>query len=178
MANWTNVPPTDREYSSYQILRTPPGNGLKCVILNHDVLGVMLHYWHGRSTPCNPTDCPACKDGHRPRWKGYVFVMSCRTRRVAILEFTERVYDTFNDARRRFGTLRGTTVTLTRTGSRANSPLMATFADTLEESDRLPNPEGLTDVLDRMWEVRQQTLQFDRGQMISELASNNGHLPA
>ena len=66
MVNWMNNPPDDQNQLSFRIIRTPAKGKITGIVLSPEPLGVLLHFWHGRSVPCDPRRCEACKDGHRP----------------------------------------------------------------------------------------------------------------
>lgn len=145
---------------------------IEMVCLSDQPIGTNLHYWRGRSTPCNQTDCPACREGHTPRWKGYLFICPIKTRRVLIFEYTQRAHQEFTDQLAKRNTLRGLVFSAGRLGAKPNSPLQILMTDTVVDPTTLPNPEDLAEVLERMWEVRQQELPgFDVEQLTRTLTN-------
>lgn len=172
MTIWTDSPPASDDTRTYQICRTPAKGKCRTVILSDSPVGVMLHYWKGRSTPCNRSDCEACKNGHRPRWKGYLYAMSERTRRIIIFEYPERPHPEVQAEEAKRKTLRGSILIAERTGTRPNSPVMISFEGTTPHLELLPTPTNLRETLERMWEVRQQPLDFLRANALAELPTN------
>ena len=166
MTLWTNAPSREAGSRSYKLMRTPPQTAIKAIILSEFPVGTQLHYHRGRTLPCNPQDCPACKAGQKPRWKGYVYAMSESTRQIVIFEYTERAHETFERFIATYGNCRGAKMTARRTGKRDNSPLLVTFDDGRVDGALLPSPEGLQLCLESMWEIRQQDIP-----MTNEVAS-------
>ncbi len=158
MVNWSHEPEAGPREGSYRIARTPTTQPFKAAILSEKHVGVHLHYWKGRSVPCNGGDCEACYNGQRPRWKGYVLVKSLITPKIVIFEFTERAHHAFADFLEKHGSLRGGVFQASRTNRRANGPLDVEFQEARFDEALLPKPGDLQAVLERMWEIRQQYL--------------------
>lgn len=158
MSHWQNCPDEATRTVSFRIYRTPVGKEIELVILSQSFVGAKLHYWRGRSTPCAGTNCQACMDGQRPRWKGYVQAMHKPTKTVVIFEFTDRVYDEFHRNLIGKGTLRGLTMTTRRLNKKPNGPINVEIGDIREESPHLPKEVNIQGMLDRMWEIRQKEL--------------------
>lgn len=161
MSHWQESPDDTTRSLNYRIYRTPVGREVTLVALSNRFIGAKLHYWRGRSTPCEGQDCPACKDGQRPRWKGFLFAYHRDTRTIVIFEFTDRGYEPMQDQLDRHHSLRGLIFKTARLNKRPNGPIQITFTDTREESPHLPNPDGLAEMLERIWEIRQNRLEFD-----------------
>ena len=83
---------------------------------------------------------------------------SLATGTIAILEYTARAHDAIDVFLATYPNLRGAKITLTRTGNRPNSPLLINFEEGRLDETGLPDPQELTQCLDRMWEIKQQTL--------------------
>lgn len=177
MTTWQNDPPTASDFRSYQIVRTPSTGRSRLTILSTHPVGVMLHYWKGRSTPCNRNNCEPCKAGHRPRWKGYLYVMTEATRRILIFEYPERPHPDVQAELAKRHTLRGCMIAVNRAGKRANSPVVITFEGTTPHPDLLPEPDGLCETLERMWEIRQQPLEFLKDQALKEALEQRLNTP-
>lgn len=154
MIDWNDQPDRNPSLPSYSILRTPPKGKMSGIIISDAVCGTRLHYWKGRSVPCNAADCDACENGQAPRWKGYLLLKSTQTDKIVIFEFTERGWDPLDEARRKWGTLRGLVLTATRTGGKTNSPLLLMLSDHREDPTGLPAEKDLKTILGRIWEQR------------------------
>lgn len=181
MTIWSNDPPREPGFNSYKLLRCPPKGTIRCIVLSHFPVGCDLHYWKGRSVPCKHTECDACKGGNRPRWKGYLFVKSLATNNVAILEYTARAHDAIQTFLATYPNIRGAKMTLTRTGARPNSPILITFDEGRADETFLPDPQGLQECLERMWEVKQQEIPEIAAELREEIRTRalaNGHAEA
>lgn len=175
MTEWTNAPPTNDDRRSYKLLRCPAGGSIRGIIVNAEPVGAQLHYWKGRTVPCNKLDCDACKASHVPRWKGYLLIQSRASTRLAIVEYTERIH---GDIAREHATnngLRGSEIKIYRLGSKPNSPLYCEFDGKCSNLDLLPPEEDIQTMLERMWEVRQQPLWHQSTQSKQPEPSVNGH---
>ena len=167
---WNDRPNEVKEQGHFEIMRTPAGGVLSGVITSDTFVGCNLHYYRGRSTPCRKNDCEACEAGHRPRWTGYVLLMSRKTRRVNILEFTARCYSTMQSMLIAKTSLRGVVVTVKRTSSRPNGPLAMTFEEDRVDPDSLPPAPDLREILERIWEVKEKQIpmNFERESAIKK----------
>lgn len=168
MPIWTTTPGSEEAKTNYRILRTPSGRAITGVILDEDLVGTHLHYWKGRSTPCEKGNCEACEAGHPPRWKGYVHLYDQRVKSIVIFEFTERAVHEFKAFKARYGSLRGAVLTAKRLNSKPNGPLHIEFAEGRLDGALLPDPGPLTECLCRIWEVKQQTMGFQRAEEAEE----------
>lgn len=158
MANWTSEPQRDPESQPYRITRCPATKELRCIIVSEQLIGTELHYWKGRSTPCTNQACTACMAGQKSRWKGYFQALNESTNVVQIVEVTDRVYDAFAAQVRKHGSLRGHGCRLSRTNGKVNGPLHVEFDGPKRSPGELPDPAPLTEILERMWELKQRGL--------------------
>lgn len=160
MPIWTNNPDAAAAKTNYRIMRAPANRPLHGVILDEDFTGTHLHFWKGRSTPCESGDCEACASGHRPRWKGYIHLYAPSTKTIVIFEFTERVVHEFRDFVAKMGSLRGAVITVKRLNGKPNGPLYVEFAEGRQDGALLPTAAPIEDTLCRIWEIRQETFDF------------------
>lgn len=159
MAIWADAPRAEGTLPNYSILRTPTTMRLTMHVLSDKYEGVRLHYWRGRSLPCNTDACEACEHGQIPRWKGYILAKAIRTEKIVIFEFTERCWEAMNEAYRKWGSLRGAVIHAERLGRKNNSPMQLTVDDARTDESLLPPPVDLRSMLTRIWEVRQKTFE-------------------
>lgn len=160
MSHWQSKPDSSSRTENYRIYRTPVGREVELICLSENFLGAKLHYWKGRSTPCSGTGCEACKNGQRPRWKGYILAYHMATKTVVIFEFTERGYEPMEEALIRHKRLRGMKFKTFRLNKKTNGPIQLSFSELREESPHLPKAGDLATMLERIWEVRQPTFDF------------------
>ncbi len=156
MAEWTTAPPDNDQRAPYRVIRTNHMKPLRGVILSQHLVGIMLHYWKGRSKPCEGNECEACQAGQKPRWKGYFQVHNADNQTVYIVEITERVWHEFNEEDRKNGTLRGARIELQRTNRKANGPLAARFLAGRTAESELGKEVAIVPILERMWEITGQ----------------------
>ena len=171
MSIWEPSPAREGTIPNYHILRTPQSSPIKAVCLSDSFEGVKLHYWKGRSRPCPGGPCEPCETGQVPRWKGYILVKAPDNPKIVIFEFTERAYDAFHTRFRRYGSLRGCVFIARRATRKANGPLIVEFEDARHDEALLPPPSDLRAMLERIWEIRQQTLP---GMIDSDADLRNG----
>lgn len=158
---WADAPTTRSETNHFEIIRTPPGGSIHAVIASEKFIGTNLHYYRGRSTPCRKNNCEACEAGHRPRWTGYVLIMSKKTRRLNIFEFTQRCYEPFHAMQVARDSLRGVVFTCRRTSSRPNGPLTIIFEEDRMDPDAVPPVPDLREILERIWEIKEVEVKID-----------------
>lgn len=164
MAHWTTAPERNPENQPYRIHRTPATRELKVISVSQQLIGTQLHYWKGRSTPCTGHTCTACQAGQKARWKGYFQALNEQTNVVQIIEVTDRVYDAFAAQIRQHGSLRGLGIRLSRINGRVNGPLHVEFDGPKRSDGQLPEAAPLIEILERMWELRQEELPGFEGQ--------------
>jgi hypothetical protein len=162
MSIWSDAPKREDLPANYRIMRCPPKGEIRGVVASDVIVGTHLHYFRGRSTPCSKSQCEACEAGHVPRWKGYVLLMSLKTKNLQIFEFTERAYEAFLQKQEQHASLRGCVLTCRRTANRPNGPLQATFDEARYDDALIPPVPDLREILQRIWEVKQQPLPLER----------------
>lgn len=105
----------------WTIKRTGADGPMKLVIISSDMLGIRTHWFRGRTGPCLLENCEACKHGMLSRWKGYVLALETSCQMQCVFEFTPPGAIALEEARSRFGTMRGLQVIASRAGKKANS---------------------------------------------------------
>lgn len=133
------------------LIRVPPTGISKVLILSNDVTGTNLHYWRGRSEPCHGDGCEACLDGQMPRWRGYVVMMSTRTKQKGLLELTAAAMDPIDEYFAEHGTLRGAELAISRSGGKPNGKLSSTIKFGGLPAGSLPTAPELEGILLRLW---------------------------
>lgn len=158
MSIWAQAPATGGATRNYRIFRTPNAAAIRAICISHKWEGVKLHFWKGRSLPCIGANCEPCIEGHAPRWKGYVLIKNPDSPSVVIYEFTERAHEAFEQRWRRYSSLRGCVFVARRTNKKVNGPLLVEFEEARYDEALLPDASDLRSILERIWEIRQQTL--------------------
>lgn len=147
---------SDRSAAEHKwpILRTPANRPLVGTCLSSDLLCCKVHYFRGRSTPClkGIADCDACSLT-KARNKLYIAAAKVGKFDRAIIEMTDAVEASWDEAFCLYRTLRGTIFELSRRPQRPNGQLFLRTKPRLDDLDCVPKPPSLEDMLLRMWEV-------------------------
>lgn len=152
MTHWTTRPTTRSAIAPIPILRILPGKPVTAIVTSHDAEGAELHYWKGRSTPCNFPDCAACDAHHAPRWYGYLAIWNPTNNQRALVELTAAcaaALDAWVDVH---GTTRGAQLTLSRANKKPNSRLALTLTPSNYTNHKIPEPPNVRHQLEKMWE--------------------------
>jgi len=154
---FSEVPEAGQRERNWEILRCGATEALKFVILSDQVTGHSLHFYGGRSKPCSrPGCCEGCENGNMARWYGYLGAHAVRGHDLAVVEITAGVAERFQEARRKFGTLRGLRCRLERRGKRREGKLIATFLPANVALDELPVSINVLRMMCRVWEIPEQ----------------------
>lgn len=144
---WNRRPHVDDLPLRYPLLRVSPA-GLRAIItLSGDLLGLYTHYYRGRTIPCRDRECPGCDADHAPRWHGYLWVYSPRTKAIGVLEVTAAAVLPLDKWFRLHRTLRASELTLERVPKKPNGRLFVAVAQSPYNSEDLPTPPPLRRVL-------------------------------
>lgn len=150
---WSRRPEGLQPGGLFRLTRCPTSGSMKVVILSHDLIGRMVHYWAGRTRPCIPDNCEACNANHRPRWKGYIAGIDLADNSRVIVEVTanvaERIAAEFDHHR----TLIGLRMMLERSGKKANGRVLVKFAPPAAGTGELSKAPDLRNILEKIWEV-------------------------
>lgn len=94
-------------------------------------------------------DCPGCKKGQAPRWKGYVGAILATNKEKCIIEITEYAYRQITSYIHPTEGLRGQVISLRRLGNHGNAKVAVAMAmpgpswTAPEEFDEIPHLENL-----------------------------------
>jgi len=134
-------------------MRAPAKGTVELVVLSHDVVGRVTHFFQKRTRPCTREGCPACAAGVRKEWHGYIACWYERQQRKVILEVTAgpgrglgRMFDQFR-------TLRGCTIVLGRKDNRPNGEVWLRGGREVMSGVTLAPEPDLRPILLRMWQV-------------------------
>jgi hypothetical protein len=86
-----DVPPEDDCISDFRWWRVRPGKALRVVVLSHEPLSFIGHYWGNRMVPCEAPDCKLCAKGVGRQRR---FVFGCAeiyTEQIGLLEIGRSV---------------------------------------------------------------------------------------
>lgn len=133
------------------LLRVPVNGFSNLIITSHDLVGCLVHYHRGRSTPCTGKPCMACEDNADRRWRGWLGVYAPKTTKQYILEITpactKEIDQWFSDHR----TLRGAMVAMCRIPKKANGRLHIDIRSSGLPALQLPEAPKVQDEMERLW---------------------------
>ena len=117
---FNNPPPESVPDVAPKILRVPAQGMGGVIVQSDDILGVYLHFWGGRTVPCDRSpECRACRADNPLKYRGYIAVQNRDGTVRGILEVTPNVVEYLRRIRAAKGTLRGQAIALYRTPKRA-----------------------------------------------------------
>jgi hypothetical protein len=153
MSTWKTRPdPDDRSYS-VPLTRCPPDRSICGIITSREIAGRDLHYWQGRTRPCEHPTCDACDAGRKPRWYGYVSIYHPRSHAIAIFELTPACDPAIQAYLTEHGTIRGAKLTLRRSSTKLNGKILAELEPGSYDGTRLPEPVDVRAILHHIWEI-------------------------
>ena len=153
MAYWTTTPLNGETREATPLLRVKPKQPIQGIITSRALTGCYVHYYRGRTTPCEEERCEACKDNRNARWYGWVGIWSPRTHQVAIAELTPACLDPLSKYLLTHGQLRGADLTLRRANEKINSRLSATIKESTIALEHLPPELDVISILEHIWET-------------------------
>lgn len=156
MTIWTTAPAGELAPSGTRLLRVRPGKPITGIVTSRAMLGCNVHYWRGRTTPCEEDRCPACKDHRMPRWYGWLGLWNPRTHEHVIAEITSACVEPVSAYALKHGTLRGSLITLERATPKLNARLAARITESAFSPDALPDELDVIHVLEKIWETHRQ----------------------
>lgn len=174
MPAWTNQLPPQPTHTGFTLRRTPPDTPIRAIITCDDLIGTFTHYYHGRTTPCEPPDCPACKDLSPARWHGYVSCLDHATREHFLFEFTSKAAEPLIEYRKAHGTLHGCFITASRPKRRRNARVEIACRPTDLTKITLPKPPDLIQAMSVIWQLPATALETPEGYHESPLVKPNG----
>jgi hypothetical protein len=158
MPHWSNEPPPAPRGYGLTIRRVPPGKVFVCCIISSDLLGTRTHYWHGRTTPCETPNCPACNEGMPWRWHAYMAATEGAGHEPFLLELTAKASMPLINYRSTYGTLRGCKLKAMRANYAKNSRLIIETCPADLTKLTLPQEPNLKQVLALLWNLPESAL--------------------
>lgn len=153
MPLFTTEPPPDDRGPALPIMRTPTHKPIVAIITSENLIGCDTHFYHGRSTPHEKNDCPACLDGLPRRWHAYVSAYNARTGLHFIFECTRKATEALVDYRDVYKTLRGCLFEAHRLNPRPNGQVIIRTKPADLSDLRLPAAPNLVACLCILWNI-------------------------
>jgi hypothetical protein len=173
---WTNQLPNDHDQIKLQLLRVKAGGSIRGIILSPHVNWTETHFFKGRTTIHAPQDCAACENGQKPRWYGYLAILSTSSDTIALVEVTPATNAEFADWERIHATIRGAGLTLLRHGKRANGRIEAQLREPTIATRKLPDAPDVIKTMERIFEVNHRILRspLDQTRHTTSTEKDNG----
>jgi hypothetical protein len=149
----TQAPPADQLRAAYRIIRTPTGGTLDMIVLSEAIYGVDCHYYQGRTRPHTSPTCEPCDIGVPYRWQGYIAVMMCRLRDLALFEFTAASAAPLVEYFETNHTLRGVALKASRVNPRPNARVILQVTRGDLGLYAAPPAPDVPEILARIWQV-------------------------
>lgn len=122
----SRMPDDGDQNFGWTIKRAPTDSVLKLIILSNDILGIRTHFFRGRTCPCYIGKCEACEHNQLSRWKGYVLAVEQPSGAQCVFEFTPPAARTLDEARKKYGTMRGIQLYVARASKKPNAKVTVT----------------------------------------------------
>lgn len=161
MLHFQNEPPADPRGNNLPLMRCPTNKPIQGIITCRDLVGTRTHFFHGRTVPCDDTDCPACEVGISWRWHGYVSLFCDRTNRTILFEFTARAAEPLTQYRKAYDSLRGCLMNASRSNSQGNSRVNIRTRPADLEKITLPEEPNLLEALSIIWNIELPAITLD-----------------
>jgi hypothetical protein len=118
------------------------------------MIGFWTHWVDDRHHPCTTLDgnCPGCALGQKPRWYGYINVLTLPARRRRILIVTAGAAQYSPSLKKHDGQLRGLGVRITRLYDAKNAPMKLELGECRTRVE-LPEDWDLIKALYLLWGV-------------------------
>lgn len=176
-ARWADRPNPEDLPDQWKIHRVPAGGLQSALVLSDDTSGCYVHYWKGRTTPCLDIGCVPCINGQTPRWRGYVACLIGPGRLTRILEVTACCVPAIVRYKNEWSTLRGSIISLTRKGRKANGELECVFGEKPVAGSHLPVAPELVPYLKRLWRTTHEAKPSELSLDASTVLRRAGLIP-
>lgn len=148
---WTDSPPLSQPGDYYELCRAKSGTPMKGVCLSDKPWGTHVHWYGGHSFPHQEKDCPACAAKRGSTRYAWVACWNPHTRIIALFEFTPGCERTAEAWIKAHGTLRGTTITIKRGGTKINGPLRLEIEKNEYGINEIPKDIDVRAAMEQIW---------------------------
>lgn len=150
---WSPTAPTCELYDRWDIKRPKGTTEIRGIIVSHNVTGLYVHYYCGRTRPCTGENCEACAANRRAAWKGYVAVTDTTCKEKWLFELTPTAAERLKKAFSEFRTLKGLAIKMRKANGRDNGPTWVAIGQQPVPAHALPDAPNVEARLCRIWEV-------------------------
>ena len=149
---WTNQAPDPREFALIRLVRVPCAGVLQGILTAEEYLGTNTHWDTYRTQPCPGADCKLCHEGKPFRWQGYIDVFGQLSERQIVIQITPLAAQALDEARRRYGYLRGLLASFERVAKRPNARIVIETRQLTQPHPRLPPPVDIRKYMSLIWQ--------------------------
>lgn len=153
MPTWTRSPPETPGGHGLPLVRTPAQGFLEAIVTSDELIGTDTHFYGGHTVPCERPNCPACHDGIRFDWHGYISAVNPRDGLHFIFEMTHQAAGPFADFKANHGSLRCAQFHAYRWNKRRNGRVIVKVEMSATPSSALPAAPDLENVMSIIWRL-------------------------
>lgn len=161
MFRFDSETPNDGRGNSLQLMRCPANKPISGIITSSQFLGTRTHFYHGRTLPCDDSNCPACSEGLPWRWHSYCSLFSIATHRQILFESTAKSTEPLTQYQEAHGTLRGCHMTARRANTSPNSQVIIQTKPADLSNVKLPDEPSILEALSIIWNIELQAITVD-----------------
>jgi hypothetical protein len=148
----TEIPKEEKAYG-FDLRRTPADKAIEAICIQEDLIGCFTHFYHGRTSPCEGSECPACADSQPARWHGYLGAFDPRNHEQFIFEFTLKPAEALRQYRDTYGTLRGCIFNAHRPKRTKNARIILRCKPIDLTKITIPEPIDMVRALCTIWQL-------------------------
>jgi hypothetical protein len=153
MLRLSNRPPEDRKNQAWPLLRVPTTATLKAAILQPTVIGVVTHFYGGRTLPCQVENCKACQDDAPTSWHSYTACQRAKDHDLFLLELTAAASEALFMYEAANPSLRGCLITCSRPKQIPNGRIVLRTEPLDLSKISLPEPPNVVALLCKIWRL-------------------------
>jgi hypothetical protein len=153
MPTWSNELPVEGKHMGFDLRRTPTAGAIQGIITCEDILVVPTHYYHGRTTPCERPDCPACRESMPYRTHVYVSAFNEKKREHFLFECTAAAAKPLAEFKAANGSLRGCIIHASRPKCKPNAKVWIQTGAVDRAKVFLPEPPDVQRALCVIWRI-------------------------
>lgn len=155
MPSWSNVAPEPRDFANIRLMRVPAKGNLLGIITSEEVIGCYTHWDKSRTQPCPDKTCTKCHEGIPRRWQAWISLVSQVTDRQIVVQVSPLAHQALDEARAKYGYLRGLLCQLSRQAPRENARIIVDTRQLPKPPDGLPPPVDIQRYMENIWQEKQ-----------------------
>jgi len=175
--SWSNRPDDLSTTAGYDLIRCPASGVHNAIITSADILGVKVHYYHGRTRPHLNEFCPACDDRNPWRWRGYLSACHPKSLNSVALEITAPCVNALDDYLKHWGSLRGAVIMLWRPSHQPNGRISCRVEQSRFPVEQLPAAIDLEALLLKLWEIQPHMTAPELKQVMAAMHTKKNRIP-